>query len=91
MRHALELQGSLVDPKLVRQQHHPLRDVFGEIADALEVVGDAQRPDDLPQIDRHRLPPCDGDHGLFLDLPLQLVDLVIHRHDFLGEHDVTLR
>ena len=56
------------------ERDHALGDVLGEIADALEVVGDAQRADDLAQIDRHRLAARDGQHGLLLDLALQRVD-----------------
>ena len=56
------------------QRDHPLGDILGEIADPLEIVGDPQRADDIAQIDRHRLPPGDGQHRLFLDLALQRVD-----------------
>ena len=45
-----------------------LGDVLGEIADALQLVGDAQRGDDLAQIHRHGLAPRDGEDGLLLDL-----------------------
>jgi hypothetical protein len=46
--------------KLAVERQHALADVLGEIADPLEVVGDPQRPDDLPQVDRHRLAARDG-------------------------------
>ena len=45
-----------------------LGDVLGEVADALEIVGDAQRADDLAQVDRHRLAARDGQDRLLLDL-----------------------
>ena len=52
----------------------PLGDVLGEVADALEVVGDAQGADHFAQIDRHRLAARDGQDRLFLDFALQRVD-----------------
>jgi hypothetical protein len=60
--------------KLAVERQHALADVLGEVADALEVVGDPQRAHDLPQIDRHGLPAGDGQHGLFLDFLLQRID-----------------
>ena len=41
---------------------------------ALEVVGHAQRADDLAQVDRHRLAARDRQDRLLLDLALQRVD-----------------
>ena len=51
-----------------------LGDVLAEVADALEVVGDADGRDDLAQVQRHRLAPGDGEDGPLLDLALQRVD-----------------
>ena len=59
---------SLVRMKLAVERQHALADVLGEVADPLEIVGHAQRADDLPQIDRHRLAAGDGEDRLLLDL-----------------------
>ena len=69
--------------KLAVERHHPLADVLGQVADPLEVAGDPQRPDDLAQIDRHRLAAGDRQHGLVLDLVLQRVDSGIGGDDLL--------
>ncbi len=68
-----------------RQRQYPFADVLGQIAHPFQIVGDAHRADDLPQIDRHRLPARDGEHGFFLDRVLQRVDLRIDRNSALPE------
>ena len=80
---------SLLRMEVAGQRHHALGDVLGEIADALEVVGDAQRADDLAQVDRHRLAAGDGEHGLVLDLTLQRVDLGVGADHLLGQLGVA--
>ena len=64
---------------LAVEREHALGDILGEIADPLEIVGDAQRADDLAQIDRHRLPARDRQDRPLLDLALQRVDLARRR------------
>jgi hypothetical protein len=54
-----------------------LCNVFRKIVDAIEVVGDVQGPDDLPQVDRHGLPPGDRNNCLFFDAPLQRINPLI--------------
>ncbi len=56
------------------ERDNALGDMLGVVADPLEVVADAHRADDLAQIDRHRLPPRNGQDRLFLDLMLHCVD-----------------
>ena len=73
------------------QREHALGDVLGEIADPLQIVGDAQRADDLAQVDRHRLPARDGQHGLFLDLALQRVDRRVGADDALRQLGIASR
>ena len=68
-----------------------LADVFRQIANAFEVVGDAQHGDDCPQIDGHRLPQRDGFDRLFLDLPLHVVNDCIGSDDLMGEKEVAPR
>ena len=51
-----------------------LADVLGEVADALELVGDPQDADDLPQIDGDRLAARDRLDRPFLDGALHVVD-----------------
>ncbi len=69
---------------------HALGDVLGEVADPLEVVAQPQRAHDLAQVDRHRLPARDGEHGLVLDLALQRIDAGIDRHHAPGTLAVAL-
>ena len=67
-----------------------LGDVLGEVADAFEVAGDADRADDFAQIDRHRLAARDGEDRLLLDLALQRVEARVGRDDLMGERHVGL-
>ncbi len=80
----------LVDAEIVAERDDALGDVLGEIADPLEIVGDAQRADDLAQIDRHRLAARDGQDRLFLDLALQRIDQGVGRDHLLGKLGVAL-
>ena len=54
-----------------------LGDVLGEIADSLEIAGDANGADELPEVDRHRLASRDGHHREILNRALQDVELRI--------------
>ena len=83
--HVLDPAHHLLQLELDVENHHPLGDVLGEIADPLEVVGNAQRTDDVPQVDRHRLAPGDGEDRLLLDLVLQEVDLGVLGDDAPGQ------
>ena len=78
---------TLAAAELAVERHDALGDVLGEVADALQIVGDAQRADDVAQVDRHRLAPGDGQDRLFLDLALQHVDLVVVRDDALRQRE----
>jgi hypothetical protein len=82
--HVLDPADQLLRMEIAADRRHPLADVLGQIADALEVVGDAQRTHHLAQVDRHRLPARDRQHRLFLDLALQRVDRRIERNRALG-------
>ena len=66
----------------------PLGDVLGEIADPLEIAGDADRADDFAQVDRHRLAARDGEDRVFLDLALQRVETRIGRDHLLSERGI---
>ncbi len=83
--HVLDPAHHLLQIELAVENHHALGDVLGEIADPLEVVGDAERADDVAQVDRHRLAPRDGEDRLLLDLALQEVDLGVLGDDALGQ------
>ncbi len=86
----LDAADQLLRGKVAVERDHPLGDVLGEIADALEVVGDAHGGDDLAQVDRHRLAPCDGEDRLLLDLALQRVGGDVRRHHPLRQGGVAL-
>ena len=73
--HVLDAADQLGRREFAVERDHALGDVLGEIADALEIVGEPQRADDLAQIDRHRLAAGDGEDRLFLDLALQRIDV----------------
>ena len=53
--HMLEADDLRAAARLAADLERTLGDVLGEIADAFEIAGDADRADDLAQIDRHRL------------------------------------
>ena len=65
-----------------------LGDILGEIADPLEVAGDADGADQLPEVDRHGLASGDRHHGEILDLALQRVETGIGRDDLMRKHRV---
>ncbi len=67
----------------------PLAHVLGEIADPLQVGGDPHRADDFAQVNRHRLPPGDGQHRALLDQALQIVDFGVGGDDALAERDIA--
>ena len=77
-------------PRFDADLQRALGDVLGEVADPLEVAGDADRADDLAQIDRHRLAPGDGEDRLLLDLALQRVEARVGGDDLMGERGVGL-
>ena len=87
--HVLDAAHHLLRLELAVEHHDALGDVLGEIADPLEIVGDAQRADDLAQVDRHRLAARDGEDRLFLDLALERVDLASSAMTLLGERRVA--
>ena len=77
-------------PRFDADLERALGDVLGEVADPLEVAGDADRADDLAQIDRHRLAARDGQDRLLLDLALQRVEPRVGGDDLVGERRVGL-
>ena len=77
-------------PRFDADLQRPFGDVLGEVADPLEVAGDADRADDLAQIDGHRLTPRDGEDRLLLDLALQRVEARVGGDDLIGERGVGL-
>jgi hypothetical protein len=89
-RHVLDAAQKLLRMKVAGDRRHALGDVLGEVADPLEVVGQAQRAHDLAQIDRHGLAARDGEHGFFLDLALQGVDAGVDRHHACSPLEVAL-
>jgi hypothetical protein len=89
--HMLDAADQLGRMKFAVESHHPLADVLGKIADTFEVVGDAQRPDDFPQVDCHGLAPGDRQHGLFLDLSLQRINIGVCGHRLLRAIGITVR
>ena len=72
--HRLEADDGARDAHVGGDLDGALGDVLGEIADALEIVGNADRRDDFAQIDRQRLAPRDRQDRLLLDLALQSVE-----------------
>ena len=59
--HVLEADDRARQSRLDADPDRALGDVLGEIADALEIAGDADRADDLAQVHRHRLAARDGE------------------------------
>ena len=63
-------------------------DVLGQIADPLEIAGDADGADDFAQVDRHRLAARDRQDRLLLHLTLQRVESRVGRNHLMGERGV---
>jgi hypothetical protein len=61
-----------------------LADILREVADPLQIVGDAQDPKNLPQIDGHRLAPRDCLDGLFFDSALDTINCRVHINNPVG-------
>ncbi len=76
--------------RLAADLERTLGDVLGEIADPFEIAGDADRADDLAQVDRHRLTAGDGEDRVFLDLALQRIEPLVARDDGVGEGGVGI-
>ena len=85
----LEAADQLQRLEIVLQRGDALAHVLGEVADPLQIGGDAHGADDLAQVDRHRLAAGDGQHRAFLDDVLQAVDLDVGGDDALAERDVA--
>ena len=88
--HVLEADDRARHARLEADLQRTLGDVLGQIADPLQIAGDADRADDFAQVDRHRLPAGDGQNRLLLDLALQRVEAGIGPHDLMGERHVGL-
>ena len=65
--------------------------VLGEVADALQVGGNADGHHDLAQVARHGLALGDGQDRLFLDLVFQHVDAFVVLDDPVGQRGVAAR
>ena len=72
--HALEAGDGAGDAAFAGDLGGALGDVLGEVADALEIAGDAHRPDDLAQVDRDGLPAGDDGNRLLLDVALERIE-----------------
>ncbi len=68
--------------------HRALGDVLGQIADPLEIAGDADGADQLAQVHRHRLAARDGHDRHVLDFALQRVEAGVGGHHLVREHGV---
>ncbi len=75
---------------LLQDGEGALGEVLGKVADALEIVGDAERGDDLPEVGGHGLPARDGGDRLLLEVVLEVVDRLVGGDDLLGDADVAV-
>ena len=76
---------------VLRQHDAALGDVGGVVADALQVAGDLQRRDDLPQVAGHRLAQRQHADDELLDLALQRIDLRIVLDHAGGRRGVAIQ
>ena len=70
------------------QREDALGDVLGQVADALEIAGDALCRDDFAQIHRHRLTPGDDHDGALFAFALQDIELLVIGDDRAGGVDI---
>ena len=87
--HVFEAADQLQRLEVALQRRDPLAHVFGEIADPLEIAGDAHGADDFAQVNRHRLAAGNRQHRTLFDRVLQVVDLGVSRDHTLAERDVA--
>ena len=78
------------EPKFDLDGDDALGGVLGEVADALEVVGDMDRRHDLAEVAGHGLAFGDHEDGAVFDKALQLVDPIVGSDDALGFLDVAI-
>ncbi len=64
--------------------------VLAEVADALEIGGDADRTHDLAKVGGHRLAAGDGDDRLVADLAFGVIEDHVVGDDLLGESGVAV-
>src|SRR5262245_15125747 len=77
LAHVFQPERELLRLLLAHHGDRALGDVLAEIADALELVRDAERRHDLSEVIRQGLPARDHHHRLLLNLLLQRVDRLI--------------
>jgi hypothetical protein len=65
--------------------------VLCQIADALQIVGNAHGRDDLAQVDGDRLASGDGQYRLLLDVVLQAIDGVVGGNDLPGQNFIAVQ
>ena len=58
-------------------------DVLGKVADAFQLVGDAEQVDDVPRVDSYRMTRRDGRDRALVNAALQVVDGGVGSHDAL--------
>jgi hypothetical protein len=85
----LHADDDLLGLEAVRDGENALGAVLRHVADALEIARDADRRDDLAQVDRERLAARDRQHGALLDVPLQRVHALVHGDHGLREGRVA--
>ena len=90
-RHVLEAAHQRALRIVAAHGDDTLADILGEVADPLEVVGDAQHRHQGAEVDGHRLSQRDRRDGFFLDLPLQRVDCGVRGDHLTGQPDVAPR
>ena len=69
----------------------PLADILGKIADALDLIRNAQDADNLPKVASDRLPPCNGLNRPFLNVALHGIDRRVGGDDPLCKTAVARR
>ena len=89
--HVLEADDRAWQAGLRTDFHRALGDVLGEVADTLEVSGDADRTYDLAQVDGHGLASRDHQRRRFLDLALQYVEALVRGDDLVRKVEVDGR
>src|SRR6266700_6044119 len=83
VRHMRNIDDRVQDG-LVHQGERPLRDIYGEIAHALEVAVDLDRRGYKAQVSRDRLVESKKPGGLLVDLDLHLIDAGLVLQDEIG-------
>ena len=90
LAHALEIFSDWFGVFFFGNGNGPPGDILAQIANALQIAGDANGTNQLAQILSHGLAQGNHPDGVFLNIKVQLVDFFIDKYGFLCKIRISL-